>query len=223
MVIGKGNAKIRGRAKKVFQLLSKKYSDVPKLFLSYKTQAQMLCAIILSAQSTDVQTNKVTRELFLKHKTVSDFADADLSKLEREINSIGLYRSKARNIIFSFKIIKEKFGGKIPQTMGELLELPGVGRKTANLVLFSLGKIEGVAVDTHVARLSYRIGLSSSKNPSIIEKDLMNIYPKKNWGKLNGLFISHGREVCLARIPKCSNCFLNTAKLCPRAGVSKSV
>lgn len=212
--------KTKNRALKVFALLSENYQKVPELFLRHGTGAQMLCAIILSAQSTDAQTNKVTGGLFRKYETVSDFAHAKPRAFEREIRSIGLYKSKAKNIISSFKVIEEKFGGRVPKKMEELLLLPGVGRKTANLVLNSFGKTEGIAVDTHVARLSFRLGFSAGKNPSIIEADLMRLYPKKNWGKINGMFISHGRAVCTARNPECGACFLNSAKLCPRMGVA---
>ncbi|MCX6801194.1 MAG: endonuclease III [Candidatus Diapherotrites archaeon] len=211
------------RALKILSLLEKNYPRVPKLFLSHETDAQMLCAIILSARNTDKQTNKVTSKLFKKYKIVSDFAGANAAVFMNEISSIGLYKSKSKNIISSFKKIRDDFDGKIPQKMEELLQLPGVGRKTANLVLVSLGKIEGIAVDTHVARLSCRFGLSKSRNPDVIERDLVKIYPRNKWSKINGLFISHGRAVCTARNPKCGECFLNRAGLCPRIGLADPI
>jgi endonuclease III len=207
------------RAKKVFQLMAKKYSDVPKIFLDYGTDAQMLCAIILSAQSTDVQTNKVTSVLFKKYKTVRDFASADRKTFEKEIFSTGFYKNKTKNIIACFKKIESGFGGKVPREMNALISLPGVGRKTANLVLLSFGIIEGIAVDTHVARISFRLGLSNKKDPDKIEKDLMALFDKAFWAYVNRLFISHGRAICTAKNPLCEKCFLNEAKLCPRIGV----
>ncbi|MCX6803589.1 MAG: endonuclease III [Candidatus Diapherotrites archaeon] len=209
-------------AKKVFSELKKHYSDVPLLFLHYKTDAQMLCAIILSAQSTDVQVNKVTSKLFLHYKTVDDFASADLKSFEQEIKSTGYYKQKAKHVIECFKMIKEKHGGQIPLSMHALIELPGVGRKTANLVLANKGIIEGIATDTHVWRLAQRLGFSKFDSQDKIEKDLMEVFDKKVWHRINGLLISHGRAVCTARNPNCMRCFLNKKKLCPKIGVERN-
>lgn len=207
------------RAKLIFAELKKNYSSVPLLFLHYKTDAQMLAAIILSAQSTDAQVNKLTLTLFKKYKSVNDFASANLKVFELEVRSTGYYRQKAKRVIECFKIIRDKYKGKIPLKMAELIELPGVGRKTANLVLASYGIIEGIAVDTHVWRLAQRMGFTKFDDQKRIEIDLMNIFDKSVWQEVNGLFISHGRSICTARSPKCSECFLSKKNLCPKIGV----
>lgn len=207
------------RAKLIFGELKKNYSSVPLLFLHYKTDAQMLAAIILSAQSTDAQVNKLSKTLFKKYISVDDFASANLKVFENEIRSTGYYRQKAKRVIGCFKIIRDKYGGKIPLKMGELIDLPGVGRKTANLVLANKGIIEGIAVDTHVWRLAQRMGFTKFDDQKRIEIDLMAVFDKSVWHKVNGLFISHGRSVCTARSPKCSECFLNKKNLCPKIGV----
>jgi len=207
------------RAAKVLSELKNHYPDVPRLFLSYGTQAQMLCSIILSAQSTDAQVNRVTEKLFKKYKSVDDFAHADFKTFSQEIKSTGYYRLKAKRVIDCFKMINALHRGKIPLKMEALIELPGVGRKTANLVLANNGIIEGIAVDTHAGRLARRLGFSPHSNPEKVEKDLMDSFPQREWVCINGLLISHGRAVCLARNPKCSVCFLNKKKLCPRIAV----
>jgi endonuclease-3 len=208
------------RAQKIISFLRKEYGYVPRLFLNHNTKPQMLAAIILSAQSTDAQINKLTIELFKKYKSVDDFASAKQKQLEKEIYSSGFYKAKARNLIACFKMIRDTYGGKIPSTISGLVTLPGVGRKTANLVLAVDNKIEGIAVDTHVARLSNRLGLTEYKDAKRIELDLMRIYSKKYWIEINGLFISHGRTICAARKPICEKCLLHKNKLCPRIGVS---
>ena len=215
------NSSAKLRAKKVYSALKKHYPKIPLLFLNHTTDAQMLAAIILSAQSTDAQVNKVTSVLFKKYKTVNDFASANLKVFEQEIKSTGYYRQKAKRVIECFKIIKAKYNGKIPLRMEELIELPGVGRKTANLVLANKGIVEGIAVDTHVWRLAQRLGFSKFDLQHKIEADLMNAFDKKVWHEINGLLISHGREVCTARNPKCNSCFLYEKKLCPKVGVAK--
>ena len=212
----------KARATKVLSLLKKNYKKQPNLFLNHATQAQMLCAIILSAQSTDAQINKLTKKLFVKYKTVNDFASAVQKTFEKEIYSSGFYKNKSKNIIACFKKIKNDFKGKIPLTMGELITLPGVGRKTANLVLLNKGIIVGIAVDTHVFRLAKRFKLTKASTQDKVEKDLMTIYPKKQWSFVNKLFIVHGRAICTARNPACTKCFLNSKELCPRLGVKKS-
>jgi endonuclease III len=207
------------RARLIFSKLEQNYFSVPLLFLDYKTDAQMLCAIILSAQSTDAQVNKVTKELFKKYKSVNDFSNANLKIFEIEIKSTGFYKQKAKRVIECFNIIKNNYGGKIPLRMSDLISLPGVGRKTANLVLANKGIIEGIAVDTHVARLARRMNFTNFREQFKIEKDLLKIFDKKIWGRVNGLFISHGRRICVARNPKCNICFLNKRNLCPKKGL----
>jgi len=210
------------RAEKIILTLEKNYVGVPDLFLDHNTPAQMLCAIILSAQSTDAQVNIVTKKLFKKYKKVTDFANAKQSEFEKEIFSTGFYKNKAKNVINCFKKIEKEYGGKIPRNMHDLITLEGVGRKTANLVLLSLGDVQGVAVDTHVLRLANRFGFTKTKNANKVELDLIKLYDKKYWGLVNKLYISHGRTVCTAKKPQCQACFLRNEKLCPRIGVIDS-
>jgi endonuclease-3 len=176
----------------------------------------LLITTILSAQATDEQINTLTPKLFKKYKTAEDYANADLSELEQDIKSSGFYHNKAKNIKNCCKTLIEKFHSKVPKTMNELLELPGVGRKTANIVLANaFGVIEGVAVDTHVGRLSQRLGLSENYDPKKIEADLMKIVPKEKWMRITDLLIFHGRRVCTSKKPSCTGCVLN--KICPSA------
>ena len=203
------------RIKKIINLLNKKYKN-PKTALHYKTNHQLLVATILSAQCTDKRVNEVTKDLFKKYKKVSDYAKISASEFEKEIRTTGFFRNKAKNIVEASKIIVEKFHSRIPDNMKKLILLPGVARKTANVVLSeAFDKNEGIAVDTHVRRLSQRLRLSPNSNPDKIEKDLMESTDQKDWGKLSNLLISHGRTICNARNPKCSACVLN--KDCPSA------
>lgn len=203
------------QAGKIMTLLDKIYKN-PKTALNYKTPHELLAATILSAQCTDKRVNLVTKELFKKYKNVSDYAKADVIEFEKDIRSTGFFRNKAKNIINGAKIIVEKFGSNVPDTMEELITLPGVARKTANIVLTeAYGKVEGIAVDTHVRRLALRLGLTKNSNPDKVETDLLKITPKKDWGKVSNLLILHGRNVCTARNPNCKGCVLN--KICPSA------
>ena len=212
----------KDRAEKIILILKKNYVNVPNLFLNHNTPAQMLCAIILSAQSTDAQVNIVTKELFKKYKKVTDFANAKQNEFEKEIFSTGFYKNKAKNIINCFKKIEKEHGGKIPWNMQDLIALDGVGRKTANLVLLSHGDVRGVAVDTHVLRLANRFGVTKTKNANKVELDLIKLYDKKYWGLVNKMYISHGRATCTAKKPQCQECFIRNEKLCPRIGVINS-
>jgi endonuclease III len=203
------------RVLKIVELLEKEYPDA-KTALHYTSPLELLIATMLSAQCTDKRVNMVTKTLFKKYKTVEDYANADLAKLEEEIRSTGFYRNKARNIKNAGKILVEKYNSQVPRTMEELTELPGVARKTANIVLSNAyGIIVGVAVDTHVRRLAQRLGLTENKDPNKIEADIMQIVPKAQWERITDLLIFHGRNVCMARKPKCSICVLN--KICPSA------
>ncbi len=187
-----------------------------KTALHFKTPLQILVATILSAQCTDEQVNKVTPALFKKYKTASDFAYADPGTFENEIRSTGFFKNKTKSIINAAKKIVDDFGGEVPDRMEDLITLQGVARKTANIVLSSgFHKSEGIAVDTHVKRLSQRLGLSKEKNPDKIEKDLMNLIPKEEWIDFNYMLVNHGRNTCQARKPDCPSCVLNF--LCPSA------
>ena len=205
----------KARALKVIELLEKEYSNA-EIALEYTNPLELLIATILSAQATDEQINAITPKLFKKYKTAEDYANADLTELEQDIKSSGFYHNKAKNIKNCCKTLVEKFHSKVPKKMDELLELPGVGRKTANIVLANaFGVVEGVAVDTHVGRLSQRLGLSQSGDPNKIEADLMKLVPKDKWMRITDLLIFHGRKICTAKKPNCARCVLN--KICPCA------
>jgi endonuclease-3 len=171
---------------------------------------------MLSAQCTDERVNIVTKALFRKYRTAKDYANADLKQLERDIRSTGFYRNKAKNIKKCCQMLVDKYNSQIPKTMEELLELPGVARKTANIVLSNaFGVVAGIAVDTHVRRLAARLGLTGNDDPDKIEEDLTRLLPRDKWMRFTDLMIFHGRRICSAKEPKCGNCVLN--KVCPSA------
>jgi len=200
---------------KIINLLEKEYK-IDKPFLNFKTDFQLLIAVILSAQCTDARVNLVTKELFKKVKHPKDIINLSQKQLEKYIYSTGFYKNKAKNIKTTAEILKTNFKGKIPSKMEELLTLRGVSRKTANVVLgYLFNKEDSLPVDTHVIRLSNRLNLTESKNPVIIERDLIKITPKDKRFKFSTLLIIHGRKICTARKPNCKNCMLN--KLCPSA------
>jgi len=202
-------------ANEIYKILDSAYPDAITA-LKHKNALELLVAAILSAQCTDVRINLITAALFKKYKTAKDYALAPPEKFENEIRSAGFYKNKAKNIINAARIIDKQFNGKVPDTMENLIRLPGVARKTANVVLFyAYGKNEGIAVDTHVKRLSGRLNFTKNTDPVKIEKDLMSLFPQKKWGSLSGLLITHGREICKARNPICAECLIN--KLCPSA------
>jgi endonuclease-3 len=203
------------RVAKIIALLEKEHPDA-KIALNYSSPQELLVATILSAQCTDERVNMVTRSLFKKYRGADDYAKADLRELEQDIKSTGFYRNKAKNLKACAKMLAEKFGSKVPKTMEEILQLPGVARKTANIVLSNAyGVVEGIAVDTHVRRLSKRLGLTDNDDPNKIEQDLMKTVPKGKWTRFTDLLIFHGRRVCTARKPRCEACIVN--KLCPSA------
>jgi len=205
------------RAAKIIALLEKEHPDA-KIALKFSNPLELLIATILSAQTTDERVNIVTESLFKKYTKPEEYAGADLVKLEQDIRSTGFYHNKARNIQNCCKLLVEKYNSQVPRTMEELVELPGVARKTANIVLYgAYGKIEGVAVDTHVRRLSQRLGLTENEDQDKIEQDLMRLVPKEKWMHLTDLLIFHGRRVCIAKKPRCDACMLN--KICPCAFV----
>ncbi|NMC44435.1 MAG: endonuclease III [candidate division Zixibacteria bacterium] len=204
------------RAAKIIALLRNAYPE-SGCSLKFRTAHQLLVATILSAQATDEQVNKITPALFRKYRTIEAFAAVSLPELEDAIRSIGLYRNKARAIKESAVMILHQFGGRVPETLDEIVKLPGVGRKTGSVVLGTwYGRAEGIVVDTHVKRLSRLLGLTGHDDPLKIERDLMAVVAQKDWIILTHLFIDHGRAVCIARRPRCAGCILNS--LCPSAG-----
>jgi len=210
------------KTENLIKLLKKAHPNA-RIALYFGDVFQLLVAVILSAQCTDKRVNMVTPGLFARYPGVREFADADIEELEKMIYSTGFYRSKAKNIRGAAREILAKFGGEVPRRMGDLLTLPGVARKTANVVLSEgFGIQEGIVVDTHVMRLSLRLGfvpkaVGATKNAVRIEKELVKVVPKKDWGVFPHLLILHGREVCVARKPKCGECILN--EVCPKVGV----
>jgi endonuclease-3 len=202
-------------AAEVIKRLEKEYPGA-SIALGHSSPLELLVATILSAQATDIGVNKVTPHLFKKYRNTVDYATADREQFEQEIRSTGFYHNKAKNIINTARILVDNFGGQVPRTMTELVTLPGVARKTANIVLYNaFGVIDGIAVDTHVGRLSQRLGLSTQKDPLKIELDLMKHVPRQKWGRFSYLLIDHGRAVCISRKPKCDICLLND--ICPSA------
>ncbi len=206
------------------ELLPRAVEDLKKLYprtktaLHYKSAFELLCAVILSAQCTDERVNKVTPVLFAKYPNARAAAKADVKDIEVIIKSTGFYRAKAKSISETAKKIIKDFGGRVPQTMEEMLTLRGVARKTANVVLSDFyGVVEGVVVDTHVKRLSFRLGLTKNTSPVKIEQDLMKTFDRKYWHWLSHALIWHGRKICFARGPKCALCPLNS--YCPKNGV----
>jgi len=205
----------RRRALRIIQSLKKLFPHA-RIVLKYSNNWELLVAVILSAQCTDKKVNEVTTHLFKKYLTLDDYVNVKPKEFEQMIRPTGFYRAKAKNILASAKMVKEKFGGKLPRTMEEMIQLPGVARKTANVVLGNAyGIVEGIAVDTHVRRLSRRLELTKHDNPEKIEQDLMRLVPKKDWFRLTYLLIDHGRTICVAKNPKCDLCPLNT--VCPSA------
>ncbi len=203
------------RVKKMISVLKKLYPN-PKMALNYGNDWEMLVAVVLSAQCTDERVNLVTKTLFKKYKKLDDYIDADLAEFEQDIKSTGFYRNKAKNVLGSAKIIKENFGGKLPQTMEEMLTLPGVARKTANILLSKIyGVNAGIAVDTHIRRFSIRFDLTDETDPKKIEKDLMEIVSKKDWFDGMHLLVKYGQEVCPARKHDCAEHLLT--KIYPKA------
>lgn len=203
------------RAIRIINLLEKELPEA-KISLHYSNPLELLVATILSAQCTDERVNLVTKTLFTKYKSAKDYAKADTKELEQDIKSTGFYRNKAKNIRKASQILVEKHGSQVPRTMDEILELPGVARKTANVVLQNAyGIVEGIAVDTHVRRVSARLGLTKNKDPNKIEADLMRIVPSNKWMRITDLLIFLGRRICKAKKPKCEICVLD--RICPSA------
>jgi endonuclease-3 len=205
------------KLQEILKRLKKEYPHA-QTALNFSDPFQLLAATILSAQATDVLVNRITENLFKKYKTVKDYANAPLEALQKDVSSINFYKTKAKNIQASANMIIEQFGSKVPKTMEELVSLPGVARKTANIVLTSAyGLNEGIAVDTHVKRLAYRLGLTKNEDPVKIEQDLMALTPKDEWGNISHLLIFHGRNICQAKKPKHQECVLYN--ICPSRNI----
>ncbi len=205
------------RAKKIISLLRQRYPQV-KCALNFENVHQLMVATILSAQCTDLRVNIVTKDLFKKYRSVKEFADADISELENDVRSTGFFRNKAKSVQRSARQLLEEYNGEIPKSIEKLTKLAGVGRKTASVILGTgYGIAEGIVVDTHVARVSKLLGFTTKTDPVKIERELMEIIPKKDWIDYSHLLIHHGRAICIARRPKCQDCPLN--KLCPSAKI----
>jgi endonuclease-3 len=201
--LAKDFEELRERAAKIVVVLKKLYPEIG-VALHYGSSWELLVAVILSAQSTDKKINEVTAELFKKYRTLDDYINADIKKFEQDIKASGFYHNKAKNILASAKMIKERFAGKVPNTMQDLLTLPGVARKTANIVLGNAyGIIEGIAVDTHVRRFALKFDLTENTDPNRIEQDLMKLLPKKEWFNFTHRIQAYGREICPARKHDC--------------------
>ena len=201
---------VKNKVKQIITILSEKYPE-PKCALEHISPWQLLVATILSAQCTDKRVNMITPALFKKYPTIESFAKADIKELEKYIHSAGFYHNKAKNIINCASELIKLYNGELPQTLEELTKLPGVGRKTGSVLLgTAYGKAEGIVVDTHVSRLSQKIGLTHESDPEKIEKDLMKIVEKKYWINFSHWLILHGRETCIARRPKCDECIISS-------------
>jgi endonuclease-3 len=205
-------------AVKALDILQKEYPDA-RVTLDFKDPLQLLIATILAAQCTDERVNQVTKDLFKKYRQASDYARADLETLEGEIRSTGFFRNKAKSIIGCGQALVEKFNGQVPRTLEELTSLPGVGRKTANIILGNAFGQQAIAVDTHVKRVTHRLGWAKSEDPDKIEFELMEVIPQNRWTLACHQLVFHGRNICVAKKPKCSICPVN--KLCPKVGVTQ--
>ena len=206
------------RVGKLITLLKKKYPDA-RCALNFTNPLELLIATILSAQCTDIRVNIVTRDLFKKYRSAEDYAKVKLEIFENDIRSTGFYKNKTKSIISCCKKIVEEHGGKVPSTMEELVELGGIGRKSANVILGNAFGIPGITVDTHVKRVSNRLALTGHQDPVKIEYDLMELVPKREWTHFSHLIIFHGRYTCSARKPLCADCVVESH--CPKVGVSR--
>lgn len=204
----------------VLRCLHREYPDAT-CSLDFQTPLELLVATVLSAQCTDERVNLVTKQLFPQYPTAAHYAKAPIAELERIIQSTGFYHNKAKSIQNCCRLLVEHYGGEVPEDMEQLVELPGIGRKTANVILgTAFGIASGIAVDTHVGRLSRRLGLTREKDPEKVERDLMEAIPRKQWTAFSHQMIQHGRRVCAAKKPKCDTCPLSS--ICPRIGVEQS-
>jgi endonuclease III len=206
----------RDRIGPIVERLAVEHADA-KIALDFRNPVELLISVMLSAQTTDVNVNRVTATLFEKYRRPEDYLAVPVEELERDVYATGFYRQKTKSIRGAMRVLLEEFGGEVPRTMEELLRLPGVARKTANVVAAELGNPQGVVVDTHVRRLSQRLGLTKQEDPVKIERDLVRLVPRADWGRFPHLLIWHGRRVCIARAPLCEECVL--VALCPSTRV----
>jgi endonuclease-3 len=207
----------RNRIVPIVERLAAEHADAT-IALRFRSPLELLVSVMLSAQTTDVNVNRVTEKLFEKYRRPEDYLGVSAEELERDVFATGFYRQKAKSIRGTMTLLLEEFGGEVPRTLDELTRLPGVARKTANVVAAELGHPQGVVVDTHVRRLSQRLGLTRREDPVKIERDLIELVPRPDWGRFPHLLIWHGRRVCLARVPRCEVCVVND--LCPASRVA---
>ncbi len=207
------------KAVKVLDILEKEYPDA-RVTLNFKNPLQLLIATILAAQCTDERVNIVTRDLFARYRTAEDFARADPGKFEQEIRPTGFYHNKAKSIIACCRMLLEKYNGRVPETLEDLVNLPGVGRKTANIILGNAYGRQAIAVDTHVKRVTHRLGWAHSEDPDRIEFELMEVMPRERWTQSCHQLVFHGRKICVAKKPLCPACPVN--RLCPKIGVTSA-
>ena len=205
--------KERERIDEIIRRLIERYGGESRTYLEHNNAWQLLFATILSAQCTDARVNMVTKDLFKKYKTLEDFAGADLKEMEKDIHSTGFYHNKAKNIIACARMLLSEYGGEVPKELEKLIILPGVGRKTANVVRGNIFDIPSIVVDTHVKRISKKLGITTTEDPVKAEFELMEVLPESTWIIWNLDVIALGREICVARTPKCDRCFL--ADVCP--------
>jgi endonuclease-3 len=206
----------RERIRPIIARLAAAHPDAT-IALRSRSDLELLVAVMLSAQTTDVNVNRVTEKLFAKYRRPEDYLAVPVEELERDIFATGFFRQKAKSLRGTMRLLLEEFDGKVPRTLEELVRLPGVARKTANVVAAELGNPQGIVVDTHVRRLSQRLGLTKQDDPVKIERDLIKIVPREEWGRFPHLLIWHGRRVCIARQPRCEDCVIND--LCPSSRV----
>jgi endonuclease-3 len=206
----------RARIREIIDRLAAAHPDAT-IALEYRSPLELLVAVMLSAQTTDVNVNRVTERLFVKYRKPEDYLAVPPEELERDIFATGFFRQKAKSLRGTMAMLLTEFDGEVPHRLEDLVRLPGVARKTANVVAAELGEPQGIVVDTHVRRLSQRLGLTRQEDPVKIERDLMKIVPREDWGRFPHLLIWHGRLVCLARLPRCEECVLND--LCPSSRV----
>jgi endonuclease-3 len=206
----------RKRIKPIIERLAAEHEDAT-IALTFASPLELLVSVMLSAQTTDVNVNRVTEKLFQKYRRPEDYLAVTQQELERDVFATGFFRQKAKALRGTMQMLLDVFGGEVPRTLDELVRLPGVGRKTANVVSSELGNPQGIVVDTHVRRLSQRLGLTKEEDPVTIERDLVKLVPREDWGRFPHLLIWHGRRVCIARAPRCEDCVIND--LCPSSRV----